>query len=237
MKKSKQHGFTLVELLVVISIIALLLGMLLPSLGRAREIAREVLCRGNLRQVHLAARAYAENDRFGRYPLEATEHNPHRALLEKLNAYRDDGLLKTFYCPEAHFMEAGANDPAGGTPTGGVDSVIDTPENREIGNITYIYWSFEKNKTEANGLTWRDPARFFPRALLTTGMRPVVNTPEPFRNVRTGPSEIWVFSDFFRQRGIFPHGRSGGANAGGLNIAFLDGHADIVFGRPQDNYK
>ncbi len=235
--KMKRRGFTLVELLVVIAIIALLLGIVMPALGRAREIAREVICRSNLRQVHIAATVYAQNERQGRYPLEATEHNPHRRLLERLNAYEDDGLLKAFYCPEAHFMEDGAGDPDGGTPPGGVDSVIDTPENRDIGNITYVYWSFEQNKTEPSGHTWRNPAVFFPRAVTLDGIRPVEHPPPQFQNAHPSPSEIWVFSDFFRQRGIFPHGRRGGRDAGGLNIVFLDGHADIVFGRPRDNYK
>jgi prepilin-type N-terminal cleavage/methylation domain-containing protein/prepilin-type processing-associated H-X9-DG protein len=233
----KRHGFTLMELLVVIAIISLLTGVLVPSLARARRIVREVICRSSLRQVHVAASAYAHNDSRGRYPLEATEHNPHRPLLERLNAYEDDGLMRSFFCPEANTLEPGAGDPAGGTPLGAVDSVIDTPENRQLGNITYIYWSFEKNKTEATGLTWRNPLVFFPRALLTTGMRSVDHTPNKFRNVRTPSSEIWVFSDFFRQQGVFPHGRRSGSQGGGLNIVFLDGHADIVFGRPQDSYK
>lgn len=233
----KTQGFTLIELLIVIAIIAVLMSVLVPALGRARAVAREVVCRGNLRQIYTAIQLYADNDGSGRYPLEATEHNPHRPLIERLRAHQDDALFRALYCPEAHRMEAGARDPNGGTPPGGVDSIIDTEENRQFGNITYVYWSFERNKTEPNGDTWRNPSVFFPRALTTTGMRPVSSTPEQFRTSRSNPSQIWVLSDFFRQRGIFPHGRRGGATAGGLNIVFLDGHADIVFGRPQDNYK
>jgi prepilin-type N-terminal cleavage/methylation domain-containing protein len=51
-------GFTLVELLVVVSIIALLLAILLPSLGKARMIAIETACMSNLHQIGLASLSY-----------------------------------------------------------------------------------------------------------------------------------------------------------------------------------
>jgi prepilin-type N-terminal cleavage/methylation domain-containing protein/prepilin-type processing-associated H-X9-DG protein len=60
---SKKRGFTLVELLVVISIIALLLSILMPSLQRAREGAKAVVCGNNVRQLGMAWRLYAtDND-------------------------------------------------------------------------------------------------------------------------------------------------------------------------------
>lgn len=52
-------GFTLIELLVVIAIIALLLGILLPSLSAARESGRQVVCGNNMKQIYTAIFSYS----------------------------------------------------------------------------------------------------------------------------------------------------------------------------------
>jgi len=122
-------GFTLVELLVVISIIALLIGILLPALSAARNAARTMQCGSNMRQLGIAFTAYAQ-DYDDSLPCARADFtaddpsNPFQAtatwwfatLAEYANAETTASIPargSVFWCPE-HLATDGPKDPTPG---------------------------------------------------------------------------------------------------------------------------
>ena len=69
MKNYKNNkAFTLIELLVVIAIIGVLVGILIPSLSKAKEHSRRAACASNLRQLYIASMSYAADGDGGGFP-------------------------------------------------------------------------------------------------------------------------------------------------------------------------
>lgn len=97
---SRRKGFTLVELLVVIGIIALLIGILLPALNKAREQAKRIKCQANLRQMGQAMIMYTNDWHYypGAYASDSNGGNPFACWPTRLRLYLG-GINDVFYCP------------------------------------------------------------------------------------------------------------------------------------------
>jgi len=110
---SKRKGFTLVELLVVIGIIALLIAILLPALNRAREQAKQVKCASNLRQMGEAMTMYINDWKYypGAYANDGG--NPFACWPSRLRLYLG-GVNDAFYCPSQELWSQWKAGQAGG---------------------------------------------------------------------------------------------------------------------------
>ncbi len=101
-----RSGWTLIELLVTVALIAVLIGLLLPTLGRARQVAQQAACLSNLRSLEQAHWLYmAESD--GR--MLGTSHGG--SWIQVLRGYNPDLLLRSPLDTSPHFE--------GGTPIRG----------------------------------------------------------------------------------------------------------------------
>lgn len=100
-RRAQPSGFTLVELLVVISIIMILMSMLMPSLARAKAKAQQIKCVSNMRQLGMAASMYA-SDFNGEYPARRV---PTNAWPHKLKPYYVDWQI--IVCPRDSFGALG----------------------------------------------------------------------------------------------------------------------------------
>ncbi|HUV65286.1 MAG TPA: type II secretion system protein [Sedimentisphaerales bacterium] len=147
---SSRPAFSLIELLVVMALIVLVISLVVPAVGRARDQANVIACRANLRSLVLACLVYAgENDSF--LPTEATLDNPHAGLIRMLGKGDRAELVEIYYCPSEQNPELRRCE-----------------QNFAAGNIGYFYYSFTERPTSRYLSNFLRKTIQWPRVLRTT---------------------------------------------------------------------
>jgi prepilin-type N-terminal cleavage/methylation domain-containing protein/prepilin-type processing-associated H-X9-DG protein len=133
-----RNGFSLVELLVVIGIIALLIGILLPVLSKARESSRRTVCMSNLRTLGQAMFVYAHFSRDslpnGNPPLDWSSYDGANAIMVH--------FAKTYVKSPEVFRCPSESDPV---PTDIVTADHTLPNSARMSyDFYFLYWAPEK---------------------------------------------------------------------------------------------
>ncbi len=194
-------AFTLIELLVVIAIIAILAGMLLPALSRAKMKGVTARCISNLRQIGITLVMYT-TDHQDRFPFSgrAWPHMPFVDLLKLYNPYISTNNRSFYLCP-------GDKPPAwnvawvkvNGAANGGIRT-----NDLLFGNSYYYYHQFYNDDTGSPKLT----------------QRRMSEVKSPSKKAVTSCFAEPEFGNMFDKN--LAHGR------GGWPILFVDGHSAYV---------
>ncbi|HZL35779.1 MAG TPA: type II secretion system protein [Tepidisphaeraceae bacterium] len=220
MRCARRGGFSLVELLVCLGIVAVLLAILLPVLAHVRKSARATVCLAHLEQWSHAYQMY-----FDEYKGHTLPRREPTMLhwWEQLAPYNSD-VRGTLICPEAYEPRPGPNDPGG--------------QNKKKGSASHAWWLGTKSGTEwvgSYGLNWwvyanspeslpfiRFPAREAERVPLVGDCCEM--EPDPPRNGEPLPENLQQpvplkFSGGVAECCVDRHRMA-------VNFVFLDGHAE-----------
>lgn len=161
-------AFTLIEVLVVISIVSVMASMMVPALTSAKEKARITQCMNNLRQLGMAWKMYASerDDTFPNWTVTGTPHGGHIRIVQG-NYLASNLLIRLTVCPSDRYRTIAANYSSWDEDNNGYDvAYLDSnnqqglPEKRCVPYQPLLTDRHVVNKTPMNGVmgaAWTAP--------------------------------------------------------------------------------
>ncbi|MCF7975409.1 MAG: type II secretion system GspH family protein [Phycisphaerae bacterium] len=224
---SKRRGFTLIELLVVIAIIAVLMGILMPSLGKARGQAQSMRCRANLKQYGIGLRMYLD-DNTAKFPETSNWMKSTTSGWVKKGETPDGQLWPYIKAQECHMCPRFAQLVKDDAQYG--NTAVGYVMNSYIGKNGEI-WS---NWLGAGVKGVSHEGKVYQPAQLMTFTEENTWTINGYSNYPFNDVHFTV-GNAARQIDNYAtfHNASSGLDNGGANLVFLDGHTEFMR-RPTD---
>lgn len=215
-RKTVCKKFTLVELLIVISIIVILAGLLLPSLGRARDAGKRITCANKMKQLGLTVIEYTNDFNFY-FPIAYLCYPETKLWDETISElypgksldYNDPSSV--FYCPKASVRG----------PTGII--------NRYYISHSPVYWgpmALKENGTDPVIFTGSSVTRYLPGKItqFVSPTRTVLLADSSYVSDTRTPNTGYIYIKNVSEYTTLFGNRHGGFS----NVFFVDGHTEAI---------